>query len=423
MRRHLLVQQFFSGVALLSLYTCANALFLPAFGGDAVAYTFVVIGFAGAAMTLGFRTLQKRWSFGYLGAVSYGVFASMIIFCRIMLNSSSQRWIVFTLMVLYTLMLSNLTVIVGLQSARLFEGRLFRKSYPLVILSQILGAISTGLLMTPLLRWIGAAENLLWVAGGALGISLLSFLLHVWQFPSYYRKARPTPLQRTLIQDPYVRRIFSYQFSSYLGTRLVTFLGLLVVAERFSDSDTIARFFGNLAAVLTLLTALFLGIAAGYVMSRFGLRVGLSANPVMVLVGILLALTAALAGSEDGFFWMVILAYGMDFIFTSGTTDTAIRTVYKSLPELLRDDVETIVMGLIYPASYTAAGMLIILIQLLPEVSSRHVLFIALVLTLLWVYLARVVYVSYVEALKADSEIMLKLATLEMMKVRMDDLP
>jgi hypothetical protein len=113
----------------------------------------------------------------------------------------------------------------------------------------------------------------------------------------------------------------------------------------------------------------------------------------------------------------------MDFIFTSGTTDTAIRTVYKSLPELLRDDVETIVMGLIYPASYTAAGIMIILFQLLPEVSSRHVLFIALVLTLIWVYLARVVYVSYVEALKADSEIMLKLATLQMMKVRMDDLP
>lgn len=411
----IVLQQFFSGVALVALYTAANALFLPDFGQDGIAYSFIAIGVLGALTTFGFRALQHRWMFRQLALLVYIGTMGFILISWYLLRTPGRQPVIFLLLVAYTIIYSLMNIIGGLQAARVFEGWQFRSVYPLIMAGQVTGVIVMGGLLTPVLNHIGRTENLLWLTTGGFMLSLLLMLLHMRVFEERYVSVTDTqPGQNnsdnlTLLREPFIQKIFMYIFVSYIGSRLVTFLGLAVIEQRFSDSERIAAFFGNMAAVITVLTLVFLLTASGYLMRRFGLRAGLGANPFAVLAAVIVAL--AVGRNENAFFWAVILAYALDFIFTVGTTDTSIRSVYRALPDAQRFGVETMVMGIIYPLSYGVAGGMVLLLRAMSFVSLVHVVTFTCVVSVVWGMLSMWLYGSYRRQIEADSELYDKLAT------------
>ncbi len=411
----IVLQQFFSGVALVAFYTAANALFLPIFGQDGIAYSFIAIGVLGALTTIGFRTLQQTWTFRQLALLVYICTIAFILACWLMLGMPGQQRVIFVLMVTYTIIYSLMNIIVGLQAARVFEGWQFRSVYPLIMAGQVVGVIAMGGLMTPILNRIGRVENLLWFTAGGVTLSLLVLLLHMHIFRARYQSEADVPSSQAdadnvgLLQVPFIRQIFAYVFISYSGSRLVTFLGLAVIEQRFSDSEMIAAFFGKLAAALTVLTLVFLLTASGFLMRRFGLRLGLSANPLTVLAAVVVALV--ISGSENAFFWAMIAAYALDFIFTVGTTDTSIRAVYRALPDAQRFGVETIVMGIVYPLSYGVTGAMVLLLHWMSFVSLVHVVTFTCAVSVVWGIMSFWLYRSYRRQIEADTRLYNKLAT------------
>ena len=76
---------------------------------------------------------------------------------------------------------------------------------------------------------------------------------------------------------------------------------------RFTTSQSLVQFVGNFTAIINLTDILFLALAAGFLLSRFGLRFGLTANPAGVgifVVGLLLS--GLFLGPASTLFFVVV---------------------------------------------------------------------------------------------------------------------
>jgi hypothetical protein len=109
----------------------------------------------------------------------------------------------------------------------------------------------------------------------------------------------------------------------------------------------------------------FLAIVAGFLMSRFGLRFGLMANPAVVL-----ALTAAplvvapVAGAASTpFFFLAVTTRLLDIVFTDGTTRTSVNAAFQAVAPGDRLVVQTGVEGVGVPAALGAVGVLLLILD------------------------------------------------------------
>ena len=78
--------------------------------------------------------------------------------------------------------------------------------------------------------------------------------------------------------------IFGYQVLSAAVTQLLDFMVWERAAARYPDPSDLARFQGVFGAVINIVSVAFVFAVAGWLLTRFGIGVGLLANPVGVLV-------------------------------------------------------------------------------------------------------------------------------------------
>ena len=91
----------------------------------------------------------------------------------------------------------------------------------------------------------------------------------------------PTRLRR-LLATRFVGLFLAYQVLSALASQLSDYLVFDRAAAQFPDADDLARFLGY-TAVMNVVSIAFLVLVAGPLLRRYGLRLGISANPVVLL--------------------------------------------------------------------------------------------------------------------------------------------
>ena len=89
------------------------------------------------------------------------------------------------------------------------------------------------------------------------------------------------PSSRVLFASGLVLLLLVYQVLSAMGSQLLDFL-LFNRAQAQYSGDDLTRFLSGFTAVLNLADILFLALLAGPLMRRFGLRLGLVLNPIVV---------------------------------------------------------------------------------------------------------------------------------------------
>ena len=78
--------------------------------------------------------------------------------------------------------------------------------------------------------------------------------------------------------------ILAYQVLSALGSQLADFLVYDRAGAQFPDPADLARFLAGYTAVMNIASIAFLFLVAGPLLRRFGLRLGIAANPVVLTV-------------------------------------------------------------------------------------------------------------------------------------------
>ena len=187
-----------------------------------------------------------------------------------------------------------------------------------------------------------------------------------------------------------------------MGSQVLDFLVFDRAAARYDDAAELTRFIALYTGVLNVVDLVFLVLFAGWLMWRFGLRLGLLANPVVVTalaVGMLIAAIGP-GASSLALFSIVVTARVVDIALTDGTTRGSINAVYQVLPVEERLAIQAGVEGIGVPLAIGATGVMLLVMDAL-GLGTGAVVAVAFLLCAAWSVNSLVVYRDFRRALAA----------------------
>jgi HEAT repeat protein len=400
-------QAFFFGITLAMLIVSGSAIFLSALGAARLPFVYITVALLGALLSYRLAALLQRWSLPTLAINSTGGLALLLLIAWAGIRFTGLQWLAFVLLVVFSLYLQIGFVFIGGQAGRLFDVRQIKSLFPRVVAGFAVGFMIGGFLAGPLLALSSQPADLLLTGVVSTLLTLLLLLLTNQRFTAELalhrgsQRRQPVAPLGQLLRKPFVLLIFLYQMLSAIGTQLIDFMVYERAAARYTDSAELARFIGNFTALLNLVDILFLALLAGFLVSRYGLNFGLTANPAGV--GILLV-GVALAGFWLGpasllFFIFIGAARIADISLTDGTTRTATNAAYQALPPAERLAVQTGVEGIGVPLALGLTGVILLIFQAIPALTIFHLALLTLFITILWTAAGFWVYRGYATSL------------------------
>ena len=396
-------QAFFLGLSLGLLIIAAFALLLSSYGAELLPWVYITVAIAGSCVFYGFAEAQRRWSLVQVSLVAEFTVVAFLVIAWAGFIYAHAEWLSFLAMVVFPLIIQIGFVIVGGQAGRLLDVRQIKRYFPRVVAGFVVGFMVAGAGAGPLLRIFGRTEHLLLAAAGASTIMLVMLMVTDRRYHAILTKATPTgpqqrpPSLRKVLAKRFILLIFAYQMLSAMATQLIEFMVMAAAAERFTGSDALADFYGRFTFIINLSDLLFLVLVAGLLLSRFGLRFGLTFNPgaVILLLGLIVAAGATLGPLSLLFFGMVLATRILDITFTDGTTRASINATYQALPAHERVSVQTGVEGIGVPMALGLTGVVLLLFGAVPTATLLHVAIFALLVSVLWIICAVFVYRDY----------------------------
>jgi len=403
----LLGQGLFLGFAVAMWYVAANTLFLVDWGAARLPWVYIGIAIVVSAISYGLTVLQRRWTTARVVLFIGLVLAIFVSGARLGLLLPSTRPVSLILMIGYYLAIQMVFVSLGLVAGRLFDIREMKRYFPMLIAGLNGGFIVGGLSTVFLTSLLGGAQNLLVVAAAGLLASLLLQSVLVARFRAALTQsataasAQPRRPLIQLLRQRYIARTFLYQMLSAVGSMLIVFILIAQAEIQFPNATDLAQFFGVFGSVRNITNILFAMTLAGWLLNRFGLRFGLSANPAGVGGMVLVMLAAGMAMTTDSalFFWLAVATMGLDVILTESITVPSLKTVYQALPGQERDQVETVVEGMGVPIAYGIAGVILLILNAIPGLTTMHIGVFALLVIVPWLIAGVLLYRDYAGAL------------------------
>ncbi len=410
----LTAQSIVFGAMAALLGIVANAMFLDAYGSSWLPATYVAIGVAGVIVSGAVARTARRFdllgiSLTVLGAAAAGLGLSWL------LARGGALWVSVPLLVLFPILIQLGFVFIGGQAGRLLDIAGIKASFPRIMTGFPVGAVIGGVLGGQLVSWLGRTEDLLL----ATALAQATFVGLVWVTGVRYagRLSRPNraagedplvpgaapearPTLRHSLANRFVALILAYQVLSALGSQLADFLVFDRANAQFPEAADLARYIAGYTAVMNVVSIGFLFLVAGPLLRRFGLRLGIASNPlVLTVLGLGMIATEAVAGGGSLALLMVVSAARIaDIALTDGTTRTSINATYQVLPERERLPVQAAVEGIGVPVAIGVSGVLILVLNALPFALTATIA-VTVVTCAVWTWAGVLLYREYGPAL------------------------
>ncbi|MBV7339449.1 HEAT repeat domain-containing protein [Chloroflexi bacterium TSY] len=391
-----------------ALQVASSVLFLATYGADAMPYVFIITAIFASAFSYGFANLQRRWPLARLVMTTVAVLALFFGMLWIVTLLPNTQWLYPLLVAVYAMMIPLTHILVGGQAGRLLNVREIKRLYPRITSGLIAGS-TTAAFCAPLLRRVIARVEtlLLVVALGAL-LALVLMLITVVQFRDALSKPTTTTTERTqksighLLQNRYIALIFTYQMLSAIVSQLVVYLFFIQAGARYTTPEALTNLIGGFQGVRNIISFLFVTLAAGALLNRFGLKLGLIVNPVMV---VLMALILSIVGGVYAPGALILLAlvmvtFQVDISMMHGMTTTSMKATYQSLPPEDRAAAQIAVEGMGVPVALGITGGLLLAFRVIPGFSFSHIALFTFVVAGVWIVVAALVYKEYAGALR-----------------------
>jgi hypothetical protein len=402
--RLLTAQALAFGVTLALLVVPANALFLDAYGSKWLPVTYIAIAVFGSGASALVARAARRTRLVRVATASLLTLAVLYAASWLILVAGGV-WVSALLLVLFPIALQMGFVFIGGQAGRLLDVRQLKERFPRIVTGFSVGFLLGGLLGIPLLALFGSTEGLL-VATTVAQLAFLGLLLATERrFPEI--RAAPAqaspeverPSARALFASGLVLLLLVYQVLSAMGSQLLDFL-LFNRAQAQYSGDDLTRFLSAFTAVLNLADILFLALLAGPLMRRFGLRLGLVLNPVVIaaLLAVMALVVAGPGAASAGLFVLAGVARVSDLVLTDGTTRTSVNASFQVVPIRERLSVQAVVEGIGVPVAIGATGVVLLAINTLGMGAGGVIVF-GVVLSVIWTVSGFVMYRSYTRAL------------------------
>jgi len=363
----MLGHSFAMGAATVFFETAASALFLARFGASALPYVYVAAALLNTATGLVYARVQDRVPFARLMAGTLWFLLLSVAALRVGLGLSAAAWLVFLLLVWYR----ALSILTDLEywavAARLYDVRQAKRLFGIVGSGEVVARIA-GSFAVPLIVSAFGVASLVLLSAVALAacLVLVSFVLRALPVTPETRAAGAAPPARPglrgLLREPYLRVILLLAFFGVLAKYLVDFAFLAQMRTRYADAKNLATFFAlfsGFSQVASLLTRVFV---SGRLLSRFGVRAGLTVLPAAhVACTALIVASGLLPGGAGLVFWLVISNQAIYKTLKHPIDNPSFKVLYQPLRKDQRLATQITVETLVTPLTIGLAGGLMLL--------------------------------------------------------------
>jgi len=402
-------QSFFLGIALITYYSSANALFLSHFSAQKLPYVYIAAAAIIIITGLVFLRLQSTLPFSTLLIGNLGLMFITITVLRLLLLGSDARWIYFIILVWVRVLwvLGNLGL--WTLAGRLFTSRQGKRLFSLIMAGGVFSIILVGFLNSSLILWLGT-PNLLWITSASLLASLWLLIITARRFQNELiprekdsltvHKDEHTPGQ-SIFRDRYIWFIFLFTTLSTIGTYVLDYAFIGQAGAKLTDADQLGKFFGNYMGISTLVTLIVLLVVSNRFFSRFGVRGGLLVDPVLVAIGtIAVILLSAFPDTANIIFWVVVAVKMSDEVTVVAMNNTSVRIMYQPLSQRTRSRVQTAVESVIAPLSMGISGILLLLFTKFWNLTPLQAVYILAVILVGWLLMGILLGRQYYGALQ-----------------------
>ena len=403
--RLLAAQAGLLGLSVVFLIVPASALFLDRYGAAELPFVYLAVAVLGVVLSRVIRALQARLSLAAVATRCIGAFVAIVAASWILLRFAHQDWVSALLVGLFPLAIPVGFVLVGTQAGRLLDVRTMKQSFARIVAGFSLGFVVGGVATAALIGPLGGPVDLLVVGVVAGAAYLFTAIATGRRFPAELGQP-PQPEPRPSGSAPQAATarprqglfvmIFGYQLLAAAVTQLLDFVVWERAAYHFPDPSDLARFQGLFSTVINVVALAFVFLVAGRLLVRYGERGGLLANPLGLVVLLVVGTVVGATGGDGAvsFFVLVCAAQVAHIALIDGMTRAAINTAYQALEPTTRLRAQTVVEAAGVPVAVGFVGALLLAFRF-ADLGVRVVVAVTLLLVVGWLVVALVAYRRY----------------------------
>jgi len=387
----LFVEMFLLGIGFNFVETSVFPLFLSEFDSGTLPYLYIINAVVVTAITAFYLRLGRRLVFGRQLLALLGFITALVLAFWLALTLGGGRTVTFALPVLFQIGVNMAQLGFWTMAARLMTLRQSKRLFGLVGSGMWVAIVLTGFLIAPIVRVIGTVNLLLISAAGFTGaLALLVVIVRGYGEPlNATDVGGPVATKRDSLVDylrnPYVALMFALTIVAWLSFYFVDNIFYNRVSAQFPEPAAFSAFMGlylSALGVFTLFNNLFL---AGFIINRFGVRVGLFVLPALLFV-VMLAFSVAGAGwgLVPLLFWLATVGRVLDLGLLFSVDQTAQSILYQPLPAAERARVQTIDNGIIRMVAVGLAGGSLLLLNQVLAFDVVRLAFVLLTIVAVW---------------------------------------
>ncbi len=361
---YLVLLAFLLDLAFVLIQSAAFGVFLAEYGPQALPYSYIAIAVFASLAALLYIKLGERVSFSAALLLNLSTLAIFGFLIWLGLKSSFAHPVSFLLPLTYQI-ISNLGTLVLWQLAgRILNFGQAKRLFPLLSAGGWLASILGGILVVPLVDWIGA-DNLLLPGSIVLVCATLTVRAatrsHLSEEPARRQPRRvnsTAPPAPGFLRNPYVLLIFAYISLWWIAFFFLDNIFADQVTAQFPDANQLTAFRGQFSA-FTGVVALFSSmIMTGWVIRRFGLRVALIAEPLLVTLSVaLFTFYGSFNTNLLVLFLLTALAKLINVSLGWSLSQSGYNIVFQPLPDRIRGRVQATSDGIFQAIASGLAGI------------------------------------------------------------------
>lgn len=396
-------QAFSLGLTAAWIAIPASAIFLESYGSGLLPLTYIGAAVAGAATSAALSAAVRRRPLVSVAMTMLAVLAVALLASWLLLWVFSADWLSFGVLVLVPIVVPVGFMLVVAQAGMLLDVRALKSLYGRVIAGFAFGFVAGGLLGPLLITLLGRTEHVL--AGGAAAAAMFMVLVSTTRrnFSTELSvvddggTGADRPTLRSLLRHRYVVLIVGFQMLSAVESQWLDFLVFDRAEQRYTESEELAAFIGRFLAIAYGADILFLLVVAGALMRRFGLRYGLTANPLAVL-GLIAAMIAAatMQGASTTIVFVLVVATRVsDLVLADGAARTSVSAAYQTVPTHVRLATQATVEGLAVPVAIGVSGVVLMAVRATVGTDGLALPILTSIVVVAWTIVALFVYRDY----------------------------
>ena len=412
----LIGQAFFIGLAFGLLYNIAYTSLVYEYGAAGLRLVYLLVGVVVPLVTIGFNALEEKLALSRFALLTVGAFAAAVFLLYFLTLIPNTPWIAFVLMVVNTMGSLYCMMLRGALASEIYDARTLKRRYPRITGGEVLAVVIAGVVVAPLAGLLGSLERVILVAGASMLLAV--YLVHRFgsvflapheiqagsahHEPDGEHDQHGFPALRAIISKRYTLVVFGYQLACSATSLLVQYLVYSEAQRFFLTQGELSQFIGLVKSGTTGVGFLFLTLAAGRLLIRFGMPVGLAGSPLGVAVLLAAALIAAVFDDGTGrtFFALIVASQFVEYTLYSGFAKTSVQSAFQPLPAHEREAVHTFVQGVGIPASYGITGLLLMGLAQIPGFTTVQAVYLTLAVAAVSGGLGALLYRGYGAALR-----------------------